>query len=99
MVCESIEMNLLFMKNDDNNINNNIENEIFNIVDGHDNGAPLKDFLTIMGKAMGIDNINFATIDQISSNNSSDDEDDILNTYYPSFLSGPSFLLKRDVWM
>ena len=66
MICESIEMNLLFMKNDDNN-NNNIENEIFNIVDGHDNGAPLKD-LTIMGKAMGID-INFATIDQILSNN------------------------------
>ena len=89
VVCESIEMNLLFMKNDDNNINNNIENEIFNIVDGHDNGTPLKDFLTIMGKAMGIDNINFATIDQISSNNSSDDEDDILNTYYPSTTLGP----------
>lgn len=85
VICESIEINLLNSnKSFDGDTKCRIENKVFNIIDGDDNGMTLKAFLTTMGKAMGIDNVQFVS----SKEKEMDDSDDI-NTYYPSTTRGP----------
>jgi nucleoside-diphosphate-sugar epimerase len=79
VICESIDITLPGASIDFNGeIKHKIKNRVFNLADGVDEGIPLKEFLTLMGKAMGIPEVTFK-----------EGACEEINTYYPSTTRGP----------
>ena len=79
VICESIDITLSGASVDSmGNVKHEIKNQVFNLTDGNDEGIQLKEFLILMGKAMGIPEVTFK-----------EGACEEINSYYPSTTRGP----------